>query len=603
MMIKKTFHKRQAYWLTRNTGVTWMLVALAFPVSAQFRQVHCTDCGKLLTGSARVEYETLQWMGPGNPLSISVSFAGREEAGSFGPSGSMQYRLDARYPGIWNYETLTTYTIANLVNNNPSPSLSPFFSPATAGVKTGRVYCSALHESGPATNCKITEMQGEGVADSTSAPALTLDVTADGGSEANGFYRFNDILVVGPERGVSFTVTPKYDPAKVDATVLAGLYSPKHVVVSLFVKEENTNCQSQGQSFRGRPVTMNNFQPSQYFQYLYEVDSRGTPTSCNYEVAFLATLGQPFSFMAINHRSTGTGQAKFTFAVRGHMDFANPNAYPGSHYTYALRTVKPDCAAETCVLNTTTVPTEPVTPTTPATPVVTPTQPITPTLPDQATVTCESQSCAYAIPLQQPGFYVAETSVMANGKEGFWGGEYTTAQGRNTGGFNMGAALKEKGEQPGFMAFYLDSAEAVRIKPYEYSGQVGIFNVTVLRQDATGARTAVYGPVQSISGQSHETPQLAGGFYVVEVQSLDASVRGQFGVEVNAVNMSGGVNVGGWLDGNGKGFAGLYITTPQLANFKLYFGQSYGTVGADKPDLAVYLMEGANKNLVYSSTQ
>ncbi len=523
-------------------------------------------------------------MGPGSPLTVYTTIAGSEEAGSFGPTGEVQYRGDQSMTGVWRYETPTTYTIANLAYNTPSPAIGLFFSPGSEGMKTGKVVCSALHQdSTPPSSCRNSEIQGEGVADNPFAPALTLAVEAEGGA------RFSDVVVVNAQQNITFKVTTQYNASKLDPALSSELYPPKHAVVSLYVKEQNTGCQPPNQTFSGRPTTPNNFQPSQYFQYLYEVDRLGTPTSCAYEVSFLTAIGQPFIFLATNQRDTGAGQVTYTFAIRGHTDFKAQGLYPGSHYTYALRTTKPDCATQSCVLNTASAPA--------STPSTTPTTPVV--APDPA---CTDRSCTYEVSLDQAGFYVAEAGLTSGSKEGFWGGEYTTAKGRNNGGFNMGATLKEHGEQPGFMGFYLSEDESVRIKPYEYTGQVSAFTLTVLQQNLqTGARTTVYGPVQSVSGQSHQTRTLTAGFYLAEMKNQANSPRGQFGLEVNANSMVGGVNVGGWLDSNGKGFAGLYLAEPQQAKFSLYFAQTYGTSGAGKLQLQVFRMTDGAKNQIFSS--
>jgi Leucine-rich repeat (LRR) protein len=221
---------------------------------------------------------------------------------------------------------------------------------------------------------------------------------------------------------------------------------------------------------------------------------------------------------------------------------------------------------------------------------------------------CSNAECHFSILFKQPGFYVATVNLPQGSKEGMWGVEFKTFGNISTGGFNSGAILKENGDRPGFMAFYLSGAESVNITPYEYTGAVSQMKIQLSRQEIeTGARTVVFGPENSTSGQTHSTAVLKPGFYVAESFSESGSPRGRFGFEVSAKSMAVGVNVGGWIDsytgGNGEGFGGLYVDKSQTVNVNVFFGESYSSIGSDYIELNVYRQENGERTLVFSGSR
>jgi len=222
-------------------------------------------------------------------------------------------------------------------------------------------------------------------------------------------------------------------------------------------------------------------------------------------------------------------------------------------------------------------------------------------------VQCSEKECNYSVQINQPGFYIATVNLPEGGKEGMWGVEFSTSGGINAGGFNSGAVLKEDGDSPGFMAFYLSQAESVDITPYEYTGEVSRMKIKVKRRE-NGVDKIVFGPVLTRSGQTYATPVLQPGFYVAEGFSETDSPRGRFGFEVSARSMTGGVNIGGWIDsytgGNGQGFGGLYVANSQIVDINVFFGESYSSIGSDYIELNVYrLQENGERTLMFSGTQ
>ncbi len=185
------------------------------------------------------------------------------------------------------------------------------------------------------------------------------------------------------------------------------------------------------------------------------------------------------------------------------------------------------------------------------------------------------------------------------GTEGFWGISLNTTAGYNPGGFNAGAILKENGNVPGFVGFYISDYEAVNLTPYEYLGIAENVLVRIKSNDVVLFSDIVK------SGSLVTTDVLAPGFYVAEVLSQDNVPRGLSGISVNASSFSGGVNVGGWIDrktsGSSAGFGAFYVASPQQVNVNLYFGDTYGSVGSSKLHADLYLQEGDSRTLKWSS--
>ncbi|MCV6637458.1 hypothetical protein [Candidatus Albibeggiatoa sp. nov. NOAA] len=214
---------------------------------------------------------------------------------------------------------------------------------------------------------------------------------------------------------------------------------------------------------------------------------------------------------------------------------------------------------------------------------------------------CTQQDCTFDVEINQPGFYVVSARLLNDNTEGFWGISFTTSGGVNTGGFNSGATLKENGDAPGFMAFYLSESETVNITPYEYTGSVNNITIQLSKQESTGERTVVF-TEQTTSGTQHTTAVLEPGFYVAEALSSAGDARGQFGFSINASSMAGGVNIGGWIDSNTEGFGGLYVDSNQTVQVKSLFGDTYGTSGSGYMQIDVYQQQADGERVLYYSS-
>ncbi|WP_353570190.1 hypothetical protein, partial [Candidatus Albibeggiatoa sp. nov. BB20] len=219
---------------------------------------------------------------------------------------------------------------------------------------------------------------------------------------------------------------------------------------------------------------------------------------------------------------------------------------------------------------------------------------------DGSSTACSSASCSYTLEVDQAGFYVMNIELPKGGTEGFWGVSVNTTAGYNPGGFNAGAILKENGDVPGFVGFYLSGYEAVTLTPYEYLQVAESVLVRIKSNDVI-----LYSNVVK-SGTSVTTEVLAPGFYVAEILSQDGTARGLSGLGLNANTFSGGVNVGGWIDretsGSSAGFGAFYIASPQQVNVNLFFGETYGSVGSTELEASLSLQEAdGSRTLKWSS--
>jgi hypothetical protein len=216
---------------------------------------------------------------------------------------------------------------------------------------------------------------------------------------------------------------------------------------------------------------------------------------------------------------------------------------------------------------------------------------------------CDAKQCQFKISLEQAGFYVPAVRLPANGTEGFWGLTLNTSLGYNTGGFNAGGVLGENATYPGFIGFYLTRREAVRISAYEYTGQISELTVSIRNAQNEFVLAPSNFPA---NGAEQQTDMLEPGFYVAAVYSRNGDPRGRFGISLQGFSFGGGVNVGGWIDsytgGNGEGFGGVYVASPQDINLTLQFGDSYGSAGASQPEIELYLQENTGVRSLKWST-
>ncbi|RKZ41658.1 MAG: hypothetical protein DRQ41_08020 [Gammaproteobacteria bacterium] len=199
---------------------------------------------------------------------------------------------------------------------------------------------------------------------------------------------------------------------------------------------------------------------------------------------------------------------------------------------------------------------------------------------------CNASSCRYLLNFEQEGFYVITTRLSQEKTEGVWSLSIEPRQNMTiAGSFHIGAILRENGELPGFAAFFLNQSQVLTLTPYEYTNQLSQIHIRIL----DGKRALVY-ETDAVVEESIITPELQNGFYIIEVLSTNDAPRARFGLSVEMPYFPHGLNIGGWLDAvtgdNPEGFAALYLTSGPVI-ITLQFGESFGQIGADKPDLHI----------------
>ncbi len=217
---------------------------------------------------------------------------------------------------------------------------------------------------------------------------------------------------------------------------------------------------------------------------------------------------------------------------------------------------------------------------------------------------CTIAECEHEVFIDRAGFYIASVDIEyyvsvadAYQQPYFWGLSVLTSDGRNQGGFNSGLTLSNHLSFNGFIAFYLQQAEAVSITPYRYTGDADHFTLTLQQQNVnTGERVTVFEDNNAATDQALQTGVLSAGFYVLNVKAnnaddeiyLDQSV----GITIDAQHMTGGVHVGGWFT---KGmsplparFAGFYIAQPQTIRLRTAFNEPVQAMEMEAPLIRLY---------------
>lgn len=307
---------------------------------------HCTtNCGKVLVGSARVDMASIQWQGAdsnglllalyGAKLSDSLGNRFFGFTGSFDGNGTPDATL-IDYTGSasnkWFFVSTGEVSIGNPATGNKAPKLGFYFAPNEAksyessssyfAVCTG----SSCQQGYPA---ETVILKGEGVSDSKTAPALTVDVKVNGATAAE------DIAVAS--RGVTqFSITPRLNQSLVPADAQAIKYA--QIIVK--VDEKNTSCTNINGlvSFYETQEEPNDFSANSYYHHL--IPETANQSKCSRVFSYLVSIDRAFNFTATNQQTTGTGYVQYTFYINGHYNPFSPveSDYPNSHQTFRLRT-------------------------------------------------------------------------------------------------------------------------------------------------------------------------------------------------------------------------------------------------------------------------
>lgn len=183
-------------------------------------------------------------------------------------------------------------------------------------------------------------------------------------------------------------------------------------------------------------------------------------------------------------------------------------------------------------------------------------------------------------------FYIAEATLVPGQNEGFWGMEVLVSQGQLTGGFNLGGGFEGNGKLPGFGAFSLSVAQtvAINVAAQPLPGSVGDVSLTVILKKDGAEVTRASGP-PPLSFNANLTP----GFHIVEIISGPDSPRGTFQMGLDAPGFSGGVVVGGFIQGGVTGFGAFCLPQPQDVSVQLLGNSEY--LGKAAGDLILTLLD------------
>ncbi len=210
-----------------------------------------------------------------------------------------------------------------------------------------------------------------------------------------------------------------------------------------------------------------------------------------------------------------------------------------------------------------------------------------------------AESDSFGSLVETGGFYIISARLANNAKEGMWSFELNHGSTNllSGGAIHAGAMLYENGAYPGFFTFQLEEAEAIKLTPAEYTGEVETLNMRILTLPYSGEREEVQLWTNVAPGTEVQTAILPKGSYLLEIFSAANSGRGRFGLSINAPHINENIGVGGWLDSFTsdvpEGFVAVYVPYDSNKQFtrlgvRLNYGDAFGEVGADKPELTIY---------------
>jgi hypothetical protein len=305
---------------------------------------HCTtNCGKVLVGAARIDRASIQWQGAESKgvhlyLAGSTAFDPLFGIGIFGFTGSfdstgtpnanlMDYT--STLSNVWFFVSPSEVSISDPSSGGTAPKLGFYFSPAEAKkYESGVSYyplCDGCQQNYPSEN---PSLKGEGVSDSKTTPALTLDV--------NGIASTSSDISVATGSTTQFTITPHLNPSLVPSDV----QSVKYAEVVVKIDENNTSCKGDygTVSFLEKQEEPNDFSENRYYHHL--ILESANQQRCSRLLSYLVSIDRPFTFDVTNQQKTGSGYVQYSFFINGHYNPSNSieTDYPGSHKTFRLRT-------------------------------------------------------------------------------------------------------------------------------------------------------------------------------------------------------------------------------------------------------------------------
>lgn len=308
----------------------WLGFLLSSTVQAasveDIRTDHCSDCGKLMVGTAHINHSSVQWIGSSLPSSLTA-LSGNS---AFGFTGPVAYQGDEVPGNVWQFELSSRVVIGGPKPSGQAPSIGFFFSPSLP-----TTFTSQLTYRGDVPLVKYLDVRGEGVADSDTNPAVTLEISVQGNASQTACPSevHCDDLTVGIGGTTTFSITPRVNQAALPADI----GQVQYVMVNLTAHEQDTLLAGSDFAFRDRSMA-NDFNPASYFHNLYPLGPTRMETAALRTYSFLVAVNRTFQFYSSNMRDSGDGYVEYLFSIPGHFNFNDESKYPGSHKTFRLRT-------------------------------------------------------------------------------------------------------------------------------------------------------------------------------------------------------------------------------------------------------------------------
>jgi len=313
---------------------------------------HCSNCGSVLVGAAKVEFNTIRWEGGSIPNNSALQVLWSSSEFGFTGAADSNKNLDPKQltyseiaePNKWAYYGYSILSIVSIIPDK-APYMGFYFSPFRIGDVPSVSYIYGTIGS----VSKRVDLSGKGVADDLDKPALILKVdVSDNITRTNTGATVEDVPVTTGDNTV-FTITPQRSQNQLPSEIAEDQLRYVMVEVAAFAKSDSdtstTECsQGKGSLFSDIIQRQDNMisgltngrEQNNYYQAIMGEEPQ---QSCNRYYHFLVSLGKPFQFAVRKQRESSTDHVEYSFFIRGHYDF-NPTStkYPGSHKTFRLRT-------------------------------------------------------------------------------------------------------------------------------------------------------------------------------------------------------------------------------------------------------------------------
>jgi len=310
------------------------LVTIAHAVAADILYNHCIDCGNVLVGAAKVEFNKIRWVG--NPLENGNVFEIQWNSYDFGFTGAADFQQQLEPSKLtynppvgqnqWLYKSYSSVSLSSIIPNQ-SPFMGFFFAPSSAGALSTK-FKYQLVGSSIGTEVAIN---GIGEMDNPITPALTIDV--------------KPTLATHEKNGVEEIYGVKEETFVVKANSSSD--SVKYIMVSLAVADRSSACEyGEGTQFtdspqsqltrKATPEEADGYTVDSYYQ---SISGEQPKTGCVRDYDFIVSSGKSFKFNVSKRRdsSATTDYTEYKFYIRGHYSLT-PTDYPGSHKTFRLYT-------------------------------------------------------------------------------------------------------------------------------------------------------------------------------------------------------------------------------------------------------------------------